>query len=70
MTPNKFYDYDCTKPGRVKNLKIRLTKGIEFVMSLGVYLLTFTCVGIHPVRVEPASPIALTTSRTEAFQAT
>ncbi len=33
------------------------------------YLLTCTCVGIHPGRVEPASPIALTTSRTEAFQA-
>ncbi len=32
-------------------------------------LLTCTCVGIHPGRVEPASPIALTTSRTEAFQA-
>ncbi len=30
---------------------------------------TCTCVGIHPGRVEPASPIALTTSRTEAFQA-
>ncbi len=28
-----------------------------------------TCVGIHPGRVEPASPIALTTSRTEAFHA-
>ncbi len=32
-------------------------------------LLTCTCVGIHPGRVEPASPMALTTSRTEAFQA-
>ncbi len=34
-----------------------------------VYLLTCTCVGIHPGRVEPASPVALTTSRTEALQA-
>ncbi len=33
------------------------------------YLLTCTCVGIHPGRVELASPIALTTSRTEALQA-
>ncbi len=32
-------------------------------------LLTCTCVGIHPGRVEPTSPIALTTSRTEALQA-
>ncbi len=32
-------------------------------------VLTYTCVGIHPGRVEPASPIALTTSRTEALQA-
>ncbi len=31
--------------------------------------LTCTCVGIHPGRVEPASPITLTTSRTEALQA-
>ncbi len=30
---------------------------------------TCTCVGIHPGRVEPASPTALTTSRTEALQA-
>ncbi len=43
MTPHKFYDYDCTKSGRVKSLKIRLLmqrlpKGlysIEFVMSHG-----------------------------------
>ncbi len=34
-----------------------------------MYLLTCTCVDIHPGRVEPASPIALTTSRTEALQA-
>ncbi len=33
------------------------------------YLLTCTNVGIHPGRVEPASPIALTTSRMEALQA-
>ncbi len=32
-------------------------------------LLTCTCVGIRPGRVEPASPIELTTSRTEALQA-
>ncbi len=34
-------------------------------------VLTFTCacVGVHPGRVEPASPTALTTSRTEALQA-
>ncbi len=32
------------------------------------YLLTSTCVGIHPGRVDPASPIALTTSRREALQ--
>ncbi len=32
-------------------------------------LLTCTCVGIHPGWVEPASPIALTTSRTDALQA-
>ncbi len=30
---------------------------------------TCSCIGIHPGRVEPAPPIALTTSRTEAFQA-
>ncbi len=30
---------------------------------------TCTCVGIHPGRVGPASPTALTTSRTEALQA-
>ncbi len=28
-----------------------------------------TCGGIHPGQVEPASPIELTTSRTEALQA-
>ncbi len=32
------------------------------------YLLTCSCVGIHPGRVEPASPTTLTTSRTEALQ--
>ncbi len=32
-------------------------------------LLIRACVGIYPGRVEPASPIALTTSRTEALQA-
>ncbi len=32
-------------------------------------ILTFTCVGIHPGRVEPAPPIALSTSRAEALQA-
>ncbi len=36
-------------------------------MILGTW--TWTCVGIHPGRVEPASPIALTTSRMEALQA-
>ncbi len=34
-----------------------------------VLVLTCTCVDIHPGRVEPASPIALTMPRTEAFQA-
>ncbi len=33
------------------------------------YLITYTCVGIHPGRVEPVSPIALTTSRVNALQA-
>ncbi len=33
------------------------------------YLLACTCVGIHPGRVEPASPIVLTASRTEALHA-
>ncbi len=33
------------------------------------HLLTCTCVGIHPRRVEPASPVALTTSRAEALRA-
>ncbi len=32
-------------------------------------LLTGTCVAIHPGRVEPALPVELTTSRTEALQA-
>ncbi len=32
-------------------------------------LFTCTCVGIHPGRVEPESPIALTTSRTDVLQA-
>ncbi len=32
-------------------------------------LLTCTCVGIHPARVEPTSPTALTTSLTEALLA-
>ncbi len=41
----------------------------EFARLVTTYLLTCTCVGIHPGRVEPASPIALATSRTEAFQA-
>ncbi len=31
-------------------------------------VLTCTCIGIHPGRIEPASSIALTTSRTEALQ--
>ncbi len=37
--------------------------------GVGRYLLTCTCVGIHPGRVEPASPVELTASRTEALQA-
>ncbi len=39
-------------------------EGIQWVPT---YCCTCTCVGIHPGRVEPASPIALTTSRTEAL---
>ncbi len=38
-------------------------------MGLWSWVLTCTCVGIHQGRVELASPIALTTSRTEALQA-
>ncbi len=30
---------------------------------ISIFVLTCACVGIHPGRVEPASPIALTTSR-------
>ncbi len=37
--------------------------------NVSALLFTCTCVGIHPGRVEPASPTALTTSRTEALQA-
>ncbi len=37
--------------------------------SRATTVLTCTCVGIHPGRVEPVLPIALTTSRTEALQA-
>ncbi len=37
--------------------------------SKAFYLLTCTCVGIHPGRVESASPTALTTPRTEALHA-
>ncbi len=33
------------------------------------YVLTCTCVGIHPWQIKPTSPIELTTSRTEAPQA-
>ncbi len=33
------------------------------------YLLACACVGIHPGRVEPASPIVLTASRTGVLQA-
>ncbi len=48
-----------------------LNYGIIFAHNVNVkrYFCTCTCVGIHPGRVEPASAIALTTSRTEAFQA-
>ncbi len=38
----------------------------SFAFLYFFYLLT--CVGIHPGRVEPASPIELATSRTEALQ--
>ncbi len=44
---------------------------LSFPLPTGItqrYLLTCTCVGIHPGRVEPASPIDLITSRTEALQ--
>ncbi len=34
-----------------------------------VLVLTCTCVGIHPGQIEPALPIQLTTSRTEALHA-
>ncbi len=34
-----------------------------------LYLLTCTCVGIHPGRAEPVSPMAFTPSQTEALQA-
>ncbi len=40
-----------------------------FPSSSSNILPTCTCVGIHPGRVEPVSPIALTTSWTEACQA-
>ncbi len=40
----------------------------EFHNKLWIHVRSCTCVGIHPRRVEPASPIALTTSRTEALQ--
>ncbi len=36
---------------------------------LKLHLPTCTCIGIHPGRVEPSSPIELTTPRTEALQA-
>ncbi len=43
--------------------------GTFFTFTVSLYLLTCTCVGIHPGWVEPASPTALITSRTEALQA-
>ncbi len=42
---------------------------LEQIVRPRVILLTCTCVAIHPERVEPASPIDLTTCRTEALQA-
>ncbi len=53
-------------PSEKVGLPIRVAK---FWNRLPTCLLTCTCVGNHPGRIEPASPIALTTSRTEALQA-
>ncbi len=39
------------------------------IVSMHIYLLSFTCVGIHPGRVEPASLIQLITFRAEALHA-
>ncbi len=60
-----------------KCLMRTLPKEVEGKLKICLYgvgvcgddLSTFTCVGIHPGRVEPTSPIELITSRTEALQA-
>ncbi len=54
--PGVLNDAYHTGPARIKMILLLLTC---------TYL---KCVGIHPVRIEPASPTALTTSRTEALQ--
>ncbi len=58
-------------PDRIcpKNAQTVTANDLTACPRMVTYLLTCTCVGIHPGRVEPASPTALTTSRTEALQA-
>ncbi len=53
----------------VPSVELRRRLRLTSIPAQLVHLLTCTCVGIHPGRVEPASPIALTTSRAEALQA-
>ncbi len=53
----------------IKSSKTGRAKQLIRQPCLVVYLLTCICVDIHPGRVQPASPIAVTTSRTEALQA-
>ncbi len=62
----------ATEAGSLFQYFTTLTENADPLLRrwLAPYLLVLTtCVGIHPGRVEPASPIALTSSRTEAFQA-
>ncbi len=51
-----------------KDASVVISRGLSRC-PLVVTVLTCTCVGIHPGRIEPASPISLTTSRMEALQA-
>ncbi len=62
------------KAGISTQVGIILKSYLKTLLMLGSvgslpYLLTCTCVGIHPGWVEQASPTALTTSRTEALRA-
>ncbi len=53
---------------RINQWVLMVASDNNIPVALTVVVNTCTCGGFHPGRVEPASPIELTTSRIEALQ--